>query len=296
VADRPVTLKVGVIPITDVAPLYLGIRQGFFKQQGLTIKPQVMQGGAEVTAAIVSGSLNIGFSSVEPLMIARSKGIPVQIITQGVQAAPSASRSWDGLMVKANGPISSPQDLEGKTIAVNALQNMNELTVRAVLTRDGVDVSKIKFLEVPFPDMPAAVKTGRVDAASAVEPFVTASEAGGARKLLSFFAGLQPKMTIATYFALAPYIQQHSAVVKRFAIAMNKSLVYAHSHPAAVRSVVTTYTKIPPAVAQKMKLPYWSDSLNRPSIALTATEAQKFGYTKPKVDSGQLIWSGAQDH
>jgi NitT/TauT family transport system substrate-binding protein len=60
----PATLKVGVLPVTDVAPLYLGIRQGFFKQQGLTIKPQVMQGGAEVTAAIVSGSLNMGFSSV----------------------------------------------------------------------------------------------------------------------------------------------------------------------------------------------------------------------------------------
>lgn len=293
-SNGPATLKVGVLPVTDVAPLYLGIQQGFFKQQKLTIKPQVMQGGAEVTAAIVSGSLNIGFSAVEPLMVASSKGLPIAIITQGVQAAPSAAQSWDGLMVKANGPISSPKDLEGKTIAVNALQNMNELAVRAVLTRDGVDTSKIKFLEVPFPDMPAAVKAGRVDAATAVEPFVSASEAGGARKLLSFFAGLQPKMTIATYFALKPYIQQNPSVIKRFAAAMNKSLVYAQSHPAAVRKVVATYTKIPAPVAQKMKLPYWSDSLNRPSIGLTAAEAQKFGYTKDKMDVGQLIWSGAQ--
>jgi NitT/TauT family transport system substrate-binding protein len=293
-SSGPTTLKVGVLPVTDVAPLYLGMQQGFFRQQRLTIKPQVMQGGAAVTAAVVSGDLNIGFSAVEPLMVASSRGLPVAIITQGVQAAPSAAKSWDGLMVKASGPITSPKDLAGKTIAVNAVENMNELAVRAVLSRDGVDVSKIKFLEVPFPDMPAAVQAGRVDAASAVEPFVSASKAGGGRKLLSFFAGLQPKMTIATYFTLKPYIQKHPDVIKRFATAVNRSPVYAQNHPAAVRKVVGTYTKIPVAVAQKMELPYWSDSLNRPTIELTATEAQKFGYTQSKVDVGRLIWTGAQ--
>ncbi len=292
-ANGPATLKVGVLPVTDVAPLYLGIKQGFFERRGLTIHPQVMQGGAEVTAAIVSGSLDVGFSSVEPLMIARSKDIPVQILSQGVQAAPSTARSWDGLMVKANGPIHSPRDLEGKTVAVNALKNMNELAVRTVLTRDGVDVSKIKFIEVPFPDMPAAVQTGRVDAATAVEPFVTASEAAGARKLLSFFAGMQPKMTIATYFASQPYIAKHAGVVRRFIAAMKQSLEYAQTHHAAVRSIVGTYTKIPAAVAQKMNLPYWSAGLNRPSIDLTATATQRFGYTKAKVGPDQLIRSGA---
>jgi hypothetical protein len=50
----PATLKVGVLPIADVAPLYVGERKGFFKEAQLTIEPQVLQGGAEVTAAFVS--------------------------------------------------------------------------------------------------------------------------------------------------------------------------------------------------------------------------------------------------
>jgi hypothetical protein len=54
-----------------------------------------------------------------------------------------------------------------------------------------------------------------------------------------------------------------------------------------------TYTKIPAAVAHKTNLLQWSDSLNRPSIDLTASQAQRFGYTQGKVDVGQLIWSGA---
>jgi NitT/TauT family transport system substrate-binding protein len=292
-SSGPQTVKVAVLPIADVAPIYLGMQKGFFKAENLALKPQIMQGGAEVTAAVVSGSINIGFSSVEPLMIAKSKNLPVKILTQGVQAAPTTKDAWDSLLVAGNGSIKSPKDLEGKTIGVNALKNMNELCVRAVLSRAGVDVAKVKFIEVPFPEMPATLKSGRVDAISAVEPFVSAARADGAKDLLSYFAGLQTKMTIATYFAADQYLKGNTATVQRFARAMNKSLQYAQGHPDEVRRIVPTYTKIPAAVAQKMKLPYWSTDLNRPSIELTAQQSQKFGAIKSQPNLDDLIWSGA---
>ncbi len=77
------------------------------------------------------------------------------------------------------------------------------LCVRAVLARADVDVSRVRFLEIPFPEMPAALRDGRVDAISAVEPFVSVARGEGARDLLSYFAGLQKRMTVATYFATA---------------------------------------------------------------------------------------------
>jgi ABC-type nitrate/sulfonate/bicarbonate transport system substrate-binding protein len=48
-AAKPTTLNVGVIPIADVAPLYLGMKKGFFAQQKLTIKPKPAEGGAAIT-------------------------------------------------------------------------------------------------------------------------------------------------------------------------------------------------------------------------------------------------------
>jgi NitT/TauT family transport system substrate-binding protein len=290
-----VTLKVGVLPIGDVAPLYLGIKKGFYKQEKLTLEPQVMQGGAEVATGVVSGSIQFGFSSTSPLAVAGSKGLPVKIVSQGVQAATSEAEAWDGLMVKGDSPIRSPEDLAGKTVAVNQVKGMNELCIRAVLERKGVDASKIKFLEVPFPEMGSALQKGRVDAISAVEPFVSGAKAAGARSLFSFFAGLQPKLTVATYFTRSDYLAKNEDVVKRFARAMNKSLSYAQSHPDEVRSIVLTYTKIPPQAAKKMKLPYWSPDLNRPSIQLIADETKKLGFAEsaPKLDD--LIWSGASE-
>jgi hypothetical protein len=70
---EPATLKVGVIPIADVAPLYLGMDKGFFRQERLTIEPQLAEGGAAITPAIVSGKLQFGFSNTISLLIAASK-------------------------------------------------------------------------------------------------------------------------------------------------------------------------------------------------------------------------------
>ena len=82
-AGKPATLKVGVIPIADVAPLYLGRKKGFFKKEKLTIDPQLAEGGAAITPAVVSGDFQIGFSNTISLLIASSKNLPVEIITQG---------------------------------------------------------------------------------------------------------------------------------------------------------------------------------------------------------------------
>jgi NitT/TauT family transport system substrate-binding protein len=289
----PASLKVGVLPIADVAPLYVGMDQGFFKEEQLTIKPQVMQGGAEVTAAVVSGDMNLGFAATEPLIVAKSKGVPVEIVTQGNQAAATEAEAWDGLMVK-DASIKEPTDLEGKTVAVNALKSMPELCARAVLADEGVDVDAIDFVEVPFPEMTAALEAGRVDAATAVEPFVSQAKAADARSLGSYLTGLEPKLTVGTYFGTTQYIESNGDVAERFASAMNKSLDYAQQHPEAAREAIAGYTEIPPEVAKAMKLSFWGTDLNRPSIERIADEAERFGFIDEKPSLDQLIWSGAE--
>src|SRR4051794_40339826 len=168
---KPATLKVGVIPIADVAPLYLGIQKGFFKQEKLTIKPRPAEGGAAIVAATVAGDDQIGFSNTTSLLIANSKNVPVKLIAQGVAGAAKVSGAWDAVLVK-KGSTLTPKDLEGKTVAVNTLQNVGPLTINTALKKRGVDYKKVKYAEIPFPEANQALESGRVDAAWVVEPFV----------------------------------------------------------------------------------------------------------------------------
>jgi NitT/TauT family transport system substrate-binding protein len=288
-SNKPTTLKVGVIPIADVAPLYVGIKQGFFKQENLTIQPQLAEGGATITAQTVSGDLQVGFSNVTSLAIASSKKLPVQIVASGVHGAKDDSGAWDAVLSKKGSPIKDLKALEGKTVSVNNLNNVGPLTINNAMEKAGADYKKVKYVEVPFPDANAALDTGRIDAAFVVEPFVSQGKAQGANEVTHSFEATAPNYTVATYFVTKQYAAKNKDVLDRFVRAINKSLEYAQTHPDLVRQLVPTYTKIPKDVAAKMSLPQWSSDLNEPSIQQTVDLAQKYGFIKDKPDLGQLI-------
>jgi NitT/TauT family transport system substrate-binding protein len=286
---EPATLNVGVIPIADVAPLYLGMKKGFFEEEQLTIKPQLAEGGAAITPAVVSGDFQIGFSNTISLLIAASQDLPIEIISQGVLAGKSEEQAWADLLVLKDGPIKTPKDLEGKTIAVNTLKNICEVTIKASLEKDGVAVDTLEFAEVPFPDMNAALEAGRVDAACVVEPFVSQGKAGAARGIAPFYVRTAPDLTVATYFTSTQYAEENADVVDRFVSAMNRSLTYAQSHPQEVRDVLLEYTEIPPEAAEAIKLPVWRPDLNEPTIELLSELSLKYGLIEEQPDLEELI-------
>jgi NitT/TauT family transport system substrate-binding protein len=288
-ADKPVTLKVGVIPIADVAPIYLGVKKGFFKAENLTIKPQLAEGGAAIVPSVVSGDNEIGFSNTTSLIIARSKNLPLRIISQGDIGGTNAKDAPDGLLVAKGSDIRSAKDLEGKTVAVNTLQNVGPLTINRSLEKRGVDYKTIKYVEVPFPEMGAALAGGRVDAIWVVEPFVTQGRGQGFEVLFHPFEETAKSLTVATYFTTERYLAENRPVVDRFVRAMRTSLEYADSHPDEVRAIVTEYTAIPDKAAQAMVLPQWGAELNESTISTTAQLAERYGFVEKAPALDDLI-------
>ena len=288
-AGEPVTLTVGLIPIADVAPLYLGMNQGFFEEENLTIETQFAEGGAAIVPSVISGDYQIGFSNTTSLIIAATQNVPVQIVSQGVLGGSTTDEAWDAVMVAKDSPIRSPQDLEGKRIAVNTLQNIAAVTINTVLDEEGADYSTVEYVEVPFPEMIAALGSGDVDAVFVVEPFVSQGKAEGARTILYPYEQTAPELTVATYFASRQYIEQNGDVVDRFVRAMSKSLEYAQENPDEARDVVPEYTEIPPEAAEAMTLPQWSSDLNEPTIERTAELAEQYGFIEEQPDLGELI-------
>ena len=70
-------VTVGVIPIVDVAPIYLGVEQNFFSDCGLEVTLESGQGGAAIVPGVVSGEFAFGFSNVTSLLLAASEGLPL---------------------------------------------------------------------------------------------------------------------------------------------------------------------------------------------------------------------------
>jgi NitT/TauT family transport system substrate-binding protein len=286
------TLKVGVIPIADVAPLYLGMEKGFFEEEKLKIEPQLAEGGAAIVPAVVSGDYQIGFSNVTSLVIASSKNLPVQIIAQGVLAGTGPDDAWDGVVVPKGSKIKEPKDFEGASVAVNTLNNIGPLVMNESMDKAGADYTKVKYVEVPFPEMNAALEAGRVDAAWEVEPAFSGGKAAGGKAIMHPYEETAPNLTVATYFASKEYIAKSQDVVERFKRAIEKSLDYAQQNPDEVRKVIGTYTEIPQEVLDKITLPQWKADLNEPTIQMNIDLAKKFGFIDEEPSLDDMIWRG----
>jgi NitT/TauT family transport system substrate-binding protein len=284
-----VTLKVGVIPIVDVAPLYLGIEKGFFKQEGLTIEPVPAQGGAAIVPTVVAGDNQVGFSNVVSLILASSRGLPLETIAAGSEAVRDPAHSPAALMVAGNSSIRSAKDLEGKTIAVNTLNNIGDVTIKALLDQRGADVSKIKFIELAFSAMPVALKEGRVDAIWANEPFETVARNDGDRVLFHNYEEYDPKLSVAVYFTTRSFAAQHPDVVARFQRAMAKSASYAVAHPRDARAILPSYTRLEASVANTLFLPGWGTTINLGSVERLQGSMVKFGLLQKPTDLKPLF-------
>ncbi|MEU1516035.1 ABC transporter substrate-binding protein [Streptomyces sp. NPDC005811] len=280
------TVKLGLIPIVDVAPVYLGVQKGFYEKHGLKLSITTAQGGAAIVPGVVSGQFQFGFSNMTSLMVAQSNNVPVKAVSNGIASTGVQGKDFGAITVKKDSPITSAKDLEGKKVAINTLKNINETAVRESVRKAGGDPDKVRFVELAFDQMPAALAGGQIDAAMVVEPALATVKSQGGVEIASPLVDVAPNLTVAMYFTSTQYEQKNPAVVKKFQEATAESLAYADAHPDEVRQIVTTYTKIPASVLAQVTLPEWPAEADRASIEALERlgEQDKLFKTAPDLD------------
>jgi NitT/TauT family transport system substrate-binding protein len=274
---RPDKVTVGVIPILDVAPIYLGVQKGIFDRHDLDVTLKQEAGGADIIPAVVGQKYQFGFSNVVSLLLAQSQGMPVKMVSNGCASTGVRDQDFAALMVRGDSTITSAADLEGKTVAANTLQNIVDTSVRESVREAGGDPTKVSFTPMPFPEQPAALQSGEVDAVFVVEPFQQAVLAAGGRKIASSYVDTASNLTVATYFTGLQQKVDNPDMVRRFTDAMQESLAYADSHPDEARQIISTYTEIDPETVEKLTLPQWPPDVNRNSMQTLADLALEDG-------------------
>jgi NitT/TauT family transport system substrate-binding protein len=285
------TVKVGVIPIVDTAPIWLGKSKGFFKEEGLNLEITTTTGGAAAVPGVVSGDFDIAFGNVVSLMVATDKGLPLKFISNGTTTT-GEKPDFSGVVVPKDSPIKTAADLAGKTVSVNNLNNIGDTTIRKVVEEAGGDPKGIKFVEVAFPDAPAAVERKQVDAAWILEPFLSAAVGKGARVVSYNYTEFDPSLDIAGYFTKKDTVEGKKDMVEGFQRAMKKSLEYAQSNPDEVRDIVGTYTKMDAAARAKMVLPKFTPQFNRDAAKKLGDAAVSYGTLKKAPNLDELLPNG----
>ena len=275
------TVKVGILPITSVAAFQLGVEKGYFEEEGIKVETEVAQSGAALVPAIVSGQYQFGFSNNLSLILAHGKGLPVRIVRTANSADSDPEPSQEALIVAKDSGITSVKQLEGKTIAVNSLNNTPHISVLVTLEKAGVNTDSVEFVEVGFPDMPLALSEGRVDAVDISEPFLAEALKNGAVDLAHPYREVEQDQHLSSWFTTQTYIDSNPEVVDAFARAVDKSNAYARENSDEIREFVPTYLEIDPQIAQEMALPRFPEGTAEvSSLENLAAAAETFGFVE----------------
>jgi NitT/TauT family transport system substrate-binding protein len=143
-------VKVGIIPILDVAPIYLGKEKGFFTSRNIELTLESGQGGAAIVPGVVSGQFQFGFSNVTSLLIAQSRGLPLKVVSNGVASTGKDKADFGGVVTRETS-IRTAADLAGKRVAVNTLKNIGDTTIRASVRKAGGDPRRSSSWSWPSP-------------------------------------------------------------------------------------------------------------------------------------------------
>jgi NitT/TauT family transport system substrate-binding protein len=134
-------------------------------------------GWPEIKESLMAGRIQAAYMLAPLVMDLADKKIPVKIVSLG-------HRSGAVIMVRTESPYQGFRQLAGKRIAVPSRFAVDYLFLRRMLAEEGMTMEQVEIVEMPPPDMPAALYANAVEAYCSGEPFGAAAQrAGYARPL-----------------------------------------------------------------------------------------------------------------
>jgi NitT/TauT family transport system substrate-binding protein len=287
-ARATTSLKVGYTAGPEFGAAYIAKEKGFFEKHGLDVSLQTVSLTSNVPATIVSNSLQIGGTTPPVFLTAIENGLDLVGI-----AATSGHRGADesiGVVVGAKSGVKDPKGLAGKKFAVPGLTGSLHIMVVAWLQSKGVDPSDVDFVEVPFPQLPAVLAKGDVDAIVTIRAFVKKLVADGAGVAMPGFAESFPDGIAANIYASnRSWAEANSGTVNAFRAALADAVAFAKSDQAAARQAIGVYFKAPKEILDSMPFPDLQSTLTPGQLKFWADALVRQGYLKKTPDLSKLI-------
>ncbi|MGA2393911.1 MAG: ABC transporter substrate-binding protein [Candidatus Lustribacter sp.] len=287
-AQQLIHLSVGTAPIDAGMPPIIAQKTGIFRRNGLDVDVQVLNSGAAATAALVGGALNASGTSVMGVIAAHLKGVPFQIIAPAslyVSDKPS-----ELLVVKKDSPYRTGADLNGKTIASPALGDLFSITTMAWVDQNGGDSRTLHEIELPPSATPAAISTGRIDAAVLTEPLLSQTiNAGITRVLGKPYDAIAPRFMIAAVVAMADYINANRDAIQRLARSLLEANAFGNAHPDQTAPWLSEITHVDVATIERGHRELFDEALIVGNLQRVIDAAARYKAIDHAFDARDLI-------
>jgi NitT/TauT family transport system substrate-binding protein len=208
-------LQVGGLPVTCnlTLPIACEARQRANQAVAAGGEPQFhyeyskFNGWPEIKESLMAGRIQAGYMLAPLVMDLADKRVPVKIVALG-------HRSGAVIMVRTDSPYQSFRQLAGKRIAIPSRFAVDFLFLRKMLAQENMTPAEIELIEMPPPDMPAALYANAVDAYCTGEPFGASAQSAGYARPLRMTRDEWPKYICCVLTVREELIASNPAIVQ----------------------------------------------------------------------------------
>lgn len=228
--DKSDLKKVKVAEVTHsifYAPQYLADSLGYFKDEGLDVDIILTSGADKVTAAVLSGDVQIGFCGSEATIYVYNQGEKDYLVSF------AALTKKDGSFLVGRKKIENfdIKTVKGSHIIAGRQGGMPAMTLEWALNKNGVKTTDVNFdTSIDFAATTGAFIGGTGDYVALFEPSALQLEKQGYGYVLASIGELGGTVPYTAYNAKKSYIEKNKDVVKGFTKAIDKALVYVKEH------------------------------------------------------------------
>jgi len=294
--DQTQSVRVSTDGTMASAAIHLGVEQGFFDDVGLELEINDSPNPPAAVAALQSNEVDIGAVPTVPSIAAQSQGIELTSIAPS-SGYPEDESVWeeydeDGIYAQPDSGISSPADLEGKQVAVNARKAVFEAYVQDAVIKDGGDPNKIEWVALDFGSQLEALRKGDIDVATLPMPFTVEAEAEGAELLWAPGVAFYEGGLNATWLA-SPDMAGNTEVIDKFRTAILKSNEYANEHREETIEKASELTGMSAeAIADNGKMMYFPANLPVEDLEHISQKLADLGFIEEPVSmTDRVLWT-----
>lgn len=237
---EPAKVAIGYPPATDFLAVYVAKEKGFFANHSIDATPTKLPVVTNIPSAVVSGSIQIGMTTVPVLLQAVDGGLDFVLIAGA--AHHTKASPFISLLARKDVKIEKPADVVGKKVGVPGINSVIDVMFRKWLINNKVPVEQVKIIEAPLPQLPDLLKGGTLDLVAIVEPLRTRIIAGDTGYVAAeYFGEVNPDVLVSAWMTTGDWAKKNPQVVKDFRAAIDEGLAFIKSNPAEAKEIEKKY-------------------------------------------------------
>ncbi|MFC4260913.1 ABC transporter substrate-binding protein [Marinobacter lacisalsi] len=237
-ADQ-VTFQLDWLPGGDKSPVYVGVQEGFFEEEGLEVNIASGRGSTDAITKIATGQSDIGSADIGALMAAKAQddSLPVKVVYSIFNQAPHAFFTLE------KSGITEMTDMDGKKVATSPFTSSNAF-LPLVLKENGMMEGAVSLTKADPGALGPMLMSGGTDAIIAwvtnIALFEDQAEATGNELVVLPWSDAGLELYSSSIVASEKFLNERPDVAKRFMRAFDKSLKFTHDNPRQAAEALKT--------------------------------------------------------